>query len=101
MDLASIAISTAGVLGAIGVILIALKKVGQFVRRMVHVVDIIVGTPGDDGLPGTPGIATRLQAIEYELKPNSGKSMKDQVSRLEEWTVAHSLIHKDLQGHHN
>lgn len=101
MDIASIIISTAAVLGALGVIMIAIKKAATFVRRVVHVVDVIVGTPGDDGLPGSPGIAVRLQAIEYELKPNSGKSMKDQINRLEEWTAAHSMIHKDLIPHNN
>ena len=96
MEIASILMTVAASLTALGVVLVAIKKVAAFVRREVHVVDEIIGVPDKDGLPGHPGISARLMAIEYELKPNGGKSLKDQIGRLEEWTVAHSLVHRDL-----
>jgi len=96
MDLASVLMTVAACITALGVILVAIKRVARFVRSIIHLVDEVVGVPESDLLPGRPGIATRLSAIEYELKPNGGRSMKDQINRLEEWTTGHSLVHHDL-----
>ena len=96
MEIASILMTVAASLTALGVVLLAIKKIAAFVRRAVHVVDEIIGVPDRDGLPGHPGLSARLMAIEYELKPNGGHSLKDQIGRLEEWTVAHSLVHREL-----
>lgn len=96
MDLASYLMTIAASITAIGVLIVATKKVAAFVRSVVHLVDEVVGVPESDLLPGHPGISARLSAIEYELKPNGGRSMKDQINRLEEWTAAHSMVHHDL-----
>lgn len=96
VDLPSLLVGLAAAITALGVILVAAKKVGSFIRRFVHVFDVIVGREASDGIPALPGISARLAAIEYELKPNGGASLKDQVNRLELWTTGHSLVHAEL-----
>lgn len=89
-------LSTSAVLVALGVIIAAVRKTALFLRRTVHVVDIIVGKEGIGGEPGTLGLSARLAAIEYELKPNGGNSLADKINRLEVWTTGHSLVHAEL-----
>ncbi len=96
MDYVSILMTVAASLTALGIILMAVKKTALFTRRVVHLIDVVVGSPGVDGLPDTPGISARLSAIEAELRPNGGGSLKDQINRLETWTTGHSIVHADL-----
>jgi hypothetical protein len=96
MGITTILFTVAGSITALGVIIAALKKSARLIRRIVHLTDELIGNPASDGLPGSPGISSRLAAIEYELKPNSGKSLRDKIDRLETWTIGHSLIHADL-----
>jgi hypothetical protein len=73
------------------------RKVWPYVRKFVHLIDDWFGEPERDGVPGRPGVMKRLQdiddhgkrtdrrldAIEHELKPNSGHSLRDVVDRVE------------------
>lgn len=52
------------------------------------------GEPARHGRPAVPGVMERLVILEemarevrYEVKPNSGASLKDQITRIEEKTV--------------
>lgn len=88
--------TTAALVVAVTVILTAFVKSAKFTRRVVHVVDDIVGVPAQNGEPAIPGISHRLALIEAELKPNGGSSMRDKIDRLEVWTTGHSLVHADI-----
>ncbi|WP_441251209.1 hypothetical protein [Kitasatospora sp. McL0602] len=56
-------------------------------RRILHRADQFwddwQGTPPRPGVPGHPGVMARLSAIEHELHPNSGASLRDAVNRIE------------------
>lgn len=92
----SVLLSTSGVLVAVGIVWAAIRKSARGVRRMVHLVDEVIGKEGVGGQPGTLGLSARLAAIEYELKPNGGNSLADKINRLEVWTTGHSLVHAEL-----
>lgn len=92
----SVLLSLSGVLVATGIVWAALRKLGLFARRVVHVVDEIIGKEGFGGQLATLGLSARLAAIEYELKPNGGNSLADKINRLEVWTTGHSLVHAEL-----
>lgn len=53
----------------------AIRKVGAFM-------DAWAGEPARDGLPARPGVTDRLTAIEHELKPNGGDSLRDAVNGI-------------------
>lgn len=89
--------AVSGAILALTVIAVFVKKIAKFTRRLVHTVDDLIGMPAKDGEPEKPGISHRLSLIEKELKPNGGKSLKDQIDRLEVWSSTHSLVHNDIQ----
>lgn len=90
-----------GIVGAVAVLAAVwktlLQPVVRFARRLVHFVDDWFGEPERDGVPERPGVMRRLQliddhgertdgrldAIEHQLSPNSGKSLHDAVTRIE------------------
>lgn len=88
----------AGGLTALGVILATGLKIARVARRITHFADDWFGEAQRPGVPGRPGVMEQLQtlathsertdqrldAIEHELKPNSGKSLRDAVNRVEE-----------------
>jgi len=98
MDLESILLTAAGIVSAIGVLFVALRKVSGFFRRSVHLFDEILGKEGYGGLPDTPGMSARIAAIEAELRPNGGSSLRDAVNRLEVWTSEHNGLHTELDA---
>ena len=73
--------------GAILTALILLWKVGaglfNVARRFYHFLDDWLGTEARNGREAIPGISQRLDSIEHELHPNSGKSLRDTVNRIE------------------
>jgi hypothetical protein len=78
----------ASALGVVGVVLGALVRfVIQPLWRLTiktgHFLDSWNGEPARDGLPARPGVVDRIVAIEYQLHPNGGGSMKDAVDRIE------------------
>jgi hypothetical protein len=75
---------------AIGVIGVGLHKATKLTKRFIHFLDDYFGEEERPGFPGRPGMQERLrmlefelQTISYEMKPNSGTSIKDAVNRIE------------------
>lgn len=108
MDLSSLTLGEiAGVLGGLAVLWVVGSKVVRvfgWLRRGVHLVDDLLGEPARDGTEARPGLmqrvtngetaslettaaveelAVRVAAIDHELRPNSGESLRDAVDRLE------------------
>lgn len=59
----------------------------RFVRSITRLADAIIGDK-ENSRPGLldrlDGIETRLTRVEYQLHPNSGGSLFDKVSRIDE-----------------
>ena len=79
------------------VVFLLYRKLWPLVRGLTHVVDDWVGEPARDGVDERPGVIAslailrdttadldkRLAAVEHELHPNSGTSLRDAVDRIE------------------
>ncbi|TCO64395.1 hypothetical protein [Actinocrispum wychmicini] len=97
MDIALICAGTIAALGAITALTKAIARLLRLLRKLGHLADDLFGEPARDGVPARPGvmhrlhdietnardIAHRLDAIEAELRPNSGASLRDAVDRVE------------------
>lgn len=87
-------------LGQLGVVLsclvfvyMVLRKVLPWLRNLVHFIDDITGEAARRGNPARPGLLERQSALEtsvadiqaavQQLRPNGGKSVKDQLNRLD------------------
>jgi hypothetical protein len=75
---------------AIGVIGVGLHKATKLVKRFIHFLDDYFGEEERPGFPGRPGMQERLgymeseiSCISYEMRPNSGTSIKDAIGRIE------------------
>ncbi|HEU5475703.1 MAG TPA: hypothetical protein VFV67_34110 [Actinophytocola sp.] len=80
----------AAIVTALGVLW---RSVGRPVLRTAkkasNFIDDVVGEPARPGVPARPGLMDRVQAvekrltaIEHELHPNSGTSLRDQVDAI-------------------
>lgn len=65
----------------------------RVLARMDEFADDWQGTPGRPGVPGHAGVMARLGgieerliAVEHEMRPNSGSSMRDAIDRVDERT---------------
>jgi hypothetical protein len=97
-------IAIAALLTAATVIIIATTKTSKFIKRIVHFFDDFLGEEERPGVPPRPGISQRISSIEkslevgterfstienkldkidYELRPNSGLSLRDAINRIE------------------
>lgn len=74
--MAALTVVIAGVVVILRKALPLLKKLGDFL-------DDVAGEPARAGVPARPGLMERVQRIEHEMFPNSGKSLRDQTDRLE------------------
>lgn len=81
---------TATVITAVTAILIGLYKASLLTKRFIHFLDDYFGEEERPGFPGRPGMQERMRIIEeemktvsYEMKPNSGSSIKDSINRIE------------------
>lgn len=76
-----------GAFAIIGTVIGAIFKLGKAIwnlnRRFGHFLDDWNGEPSRDGQPGRPGALARISAVEKELKPNGGSTLKDAVNRVE------------------
>jgi hypothetical protein len=75
---------------AIGVIWVGLHKATRLVKRFIHFLDDYFGEEERPGFAGRPGMQERMRIIEeelkcvsYEMRPNSGTSIKDAIARIE------------------
>ena len=75
---------------AIGVIWVGLYKTTKLVKRFIHFLDDYFGEEERPGFDGRPGMQERLKYMEseiscisYEMRPNSGTSIKDAIGRIE------------------
>ena len=75
--------------GALGTAMIWLARwAWKLGTRIMRFFDDYFGTPAHDGVPARPGVMSRLQSMEQnvrvisdETKPNGGTSMRDLVHR--------------------
>lgn len=80
----------AATITAVGVIGVGIYKAVKLTKRFIHFLDDYFGEEARPGFDGRPGMQERLQVLEfevrtisYEMKPNSGTSMRDAVNRIE------------------
>jgi hypothetical protein len=90
MESTNFLIMLAATVTAIGVIGVGLHKATKLVKRFIHFLDDYFGEEERPGFPGRPGMQERLgymeseiSCISYEMRPNSGTSIKDAIGRLE------------------
>ena len=83
-------IMLAATVTAIGVIGVGLHKATKLVKRFIHFLDDYFGEEERPGFEGRPGMQERLRSLEseiscisYEMRPNSGSSIKDAIARIE------------------
>ncbi len=75
---------------AIGVIGVGLHKAIKLTKRFIHFLDDYFGEEARPGFEGRAGMQERMLIIEqelkcvsYEMRPNSGTSIKDAIGRIE------------------
>lgn len=94
VDLAVVWCGVAAVIGgALGLLYRASRGARRLAERLGDLADDWQGTPARPGVQSRPGVMTRLDAIEqqlaaieHELHPNSGASLRDAVDRVDERT---------------
>lgn len=82
-------------LGLIGSVVLGLAKLAPLIARLSRVVDLILGRPEEQGIPGQPSmverferIEARLASLEANLTPNHGSTktlaveMQDSMARI-------------------
>lgn len=69
--------------GVIAGLVVAARKVLPLLKKLADFLDDVAGEPARPGVPARAGLMERVQRIEHELFPNSGKSLRDQTNRIE------------------
>lgn len=98
-------IAIAALLTATTIIIVTAIKTSKFIKKIVHFFDDFLGEEERPGVPSRPGFSQRMTSIEkqleqgtekffvienkldkidYELRPNSGLSLRDAVNRIEQ-----------------
>lgn len=80
--------------GAVAVIVKGARFVASMFRKVSEFLDDWRGEPARHGRAAVPGVMERLVRLEemalevaHEVKPNSGTSLKDQITQIQEHTV--------------
>ena len=80
----------AATVAAITCLWIAIQKTTILIKRFIHFLDDYFGEEARPGFEARPGMQERLKFIEseiscisYEMRPNSGSSIKDAIDRIE------------------
>ena len=86
-------VAAAAIAGALALLWRLTRGARRVLARMDEFADDWAGTPGRPGVPGHDGVMARLGgieerlgAVEHELRPNSGSSMRDAIDRVDERT---------------
>jgi hypothetical protein len=84
-------VAIASVAGGMGVVWRVTRGARRILGRLDEFADDWNGLPSRPGVPGHAGVMARLgsiedrlAAVEHELHPNSGKSLRDAVDRIAE-----------------
>ena len=90
MTITQYVIMTATIITSVTAIIIGFYKASRLTKRFIHFLDDYFGEEERPGFPGRPGMQERLRHMEeemktisYEMKPNSGSSIKDAINRIE------------------
>ena len=90
MESTNFLIMLAATVTAVGVIGVGIHKTTLLVKRFIHFLDDYFGEEPRAGFEGRPGMQERMRIIEqelkcvsYEMRPNSGTSIKDAIGRIE------------------
>lgn len=90
MTITQYVILTATIITSVTAIIIGFYKASQLTKRFIHFLDDYFGEEERPGFDGRPGMQERLRNLEvevktisYEMKPNSGSSIKDAINRIE------------------
>lgn len=80
----------AAIVAAVTVVGVGVHKTTVLTKRFIHFLDDYFGEEERPGFQGRPGMQERMRIIEqelrhisYEMKPNSGTSIKDAINRIE------------------
>jgi len=80
----------AATVAAITVVGVGVHKATVLTKRFIHFLDDYFGEEERPGFQGRPGMQERMRIIEqelrhisYEMRPNSGTSIKDAINRIE------------------
>lgn len=78
------------------------RRVGPFIRRVVHLVDDFAGEPARPGQVARPGLMERLTTVEarventqYHVQPNGGGSAHDDLVRKLDEAIRKSDEHAE------
>jgi len=99
-----IIIMAAAAITAVTVLILGIKRIAGFIKKVVHFFDDFIGEEERPGHPARPGFSARIdkiencmervnerlntidykvENIEKELQPNSGTSLRDAITRIE------------------
>jgi hypothetical protein len=84
-------VAITAIAGVIALVWRLTRGMRHLAARLGDLVDDWTGVPGRPGVPGHEGVMARLgsiedrlTAVEHELHPNSGASLRDAVNRIEQ-----------------
>ncbi|MDH6141170.1 Flp pilus assembly protein TadB [Kitasatospora sp. GP30] len=90
-------VAVTAVAGVIALVWRLTRRMRQLMVRLGEFVDDWTGIPSRPGVPGHEGVMARLggiedrlTAVEHELHPNSGGSLRDALDRVEQCVTAGS-----------
>lgn len=96
LSVGQVALYVGGVLFVVGLVVKAWKAVRPVWTGVREFLEDWRGEPGRPGVPARAGVMERLEtteqkltAIDHELHPNSGSSLRDRVDQINQTLVDH------------